>query len=143
MILFLDVTETEQWFDEEVFYCKFIFSNTDDGVFHVDGKLKIVAEVDVLEVIGKLDVQEESEEAFQGLSDIEEYDNGTESIGLLMNTQQVMERMDLNGFQILPYQVRIFKNGIQLEFNRYATICPSLCLIFLLLVYAFFFQSHR
>lgn len=123
MSMFLDVTETEQWFDEEAFYCKFVFSNTDDGVFHVDGKLKIVAEVDVLEVMGKLDVPEVSEEATQGLSDIQEYNYGTESIDLLMKTQQVM---DVNGFQILPYQVIFFKNGIQHEYKRYATIYVSL-----------------
>ncbi|CAH2065288.1 unnamed protein product, partial [Thlaspi arvense] len=95
--------ETEQWFDEEAFYCNFVFSNTDDGVFHVDGELKIVAEVDVLEAIGRLDVQDEFKEAIQ---DLEEYNYDPETKGLLMKTQQVMESMDVNGFQILPYQVR-------------------------------------
>lgn len=106
------LTETHQWFDEEAFYCKFIFSNTEDGVFHVDGKLNIVVEVDVLEVIGELDVPEESEETTQCLSDIDEYDYGPKSTGFLMKTQQVMKSIDVNGFQMLPYQVRNLKNGL-------------------------------
>ncbi|CAH2063692.1 unnamed protein product [Thlaspi arvense] len=48
-------------------------------------------------------VQDESEEAIQ---DLEEYNYGPETKGLLMKTQQVMESIDVNGFQVLPYQVR-------------------------------------
>ncbi|EOA25562.1 hypothetical protein CARUB_v10018906mg [Capsella rubella] len=50
-----------------------------DSGFLVNGELRIVAEIEVLEVIGKLDVSEE--------------------------TSTIMETMDFNGFQLLPSQV--------------------------------------
>lgn len=52
-----------------------------DSGFLVNGELKIVAEIEVLEVIGKLDVSEE--------------------------TSTIMETIDFNGFELLPSQVKI------------------------------------
>lgn len=46
----------------------------------VNGELKIVAEIEVIEVLGKFDVTEE--------------------------TSTITETMDVNGFQLLPSQVR-------------------------------------
>lgn len=51
-----------------------------DSGFLVNGELKVVAEIEVLEVIGKLDVLEE--------------------------TSTITEIMYVNGFQLLPSQVR-------------------------------------
>lgn len=48
--------------------------------FLVNGEVKIVVKVDVLEVQGKVDVSKES--------------------------SPVMETIDINGFQVLPWQVR-------------------------------------
>ncbi|KAF3525991.1 hypothetical protein F2Q69_00049401 [Brassica cretica] len=71
-----------------------------DGGFLVNGDLKIVAEVEVLEVIGKLDVSEET----KLLSKVEE-DDGAEARDSL--------ELSVNGFQVLPSQVesvrRIFE----------------------------------
>ncbi|KAG2324814.1 hypothetical protein Bca52824_007542 [Brassica carinata] len=50
--------------------------NAKDSGFLVNGDLKILVEIDVLEVVGRLDVTEE--------------------------TSTIIERMDVNGFQILP-----------------------------------------
>ncbi|WZZ05317.1 hypothetical protein YC2023_091238 [Brassica napus] len=63
-----------------------------DSGFLVNGDLKIVVEIDVLEVIGKLDVTEE--------------------------TSTIIETMDVNGFQILPshaeYVSRMFERHSEL-----------------------------
>lgn len=53
--------------------------NASDGGFLVNGELKIVAEIEVLEVIGKLDVSQE--------------------------TSTITETIDVNGFQLVPSQV--------------------------------------
>ncbi|KAL0724717.1 hypothetical protein Bca4012_039316 [Brassica carinata] len=78
----------------------------EDGGFLVDGDLIIVAEVDVLEVIGKLDVPYETEEETESLSKVEEEDGGVEAIDFLHSTE-------VNGFQVLHSQVesvsRIFE----------------------------------
>ena len=63
-----------------------------DGGFLVNGDLEIVAEVEVLEVIGKLDVSEET----KLLSKVEE-DDGAEARDSL--------ELSVNGFQVLPSQV--------------------------------------
>ncbi|KAG7648143.1 MATH/TRAF domain, partial [Arabidopsis thaliana x Arabidopsis arenosa] len=55
-----------------------------NGGFLVNGEVKIVAEVGVLEVVGKSDVLEE--------------------------TSLVMESIDVNGFQVLPSQVESVKS---------------------------------
>lgn len=75
--------ERQSWFDQqtttqgfESLFCLTDYQGRVKG-FLVNGEVKIVAEVDVLEVIGKLDVPEET----------------TESI-------------DINGFQVPASQVR-------------------------------------
>ncbi|XP_020880588.1 MATH domain and coiled-coil domain-containing protein At3g58360 isoform X2 [Arabidopsis lyrata subsp. lyrata] len=55
-----------------------------DSGFLVNGELKIVAEIEVLEVIGKLDESEE--------------------------TSTIMETIDFNGFELLPSQVEFVRN---------------------------------
>ncbi|KAF2542806.1 hypothetical protein F2Q68_00030214 [Brassica cretica] len=81
-----------------------------DGGFLVNGELKIVAEVDVLEVIGKLDVPDEGGEESESVNMLEG-DDGAESNDLL--ELSVNESTDVNGFQVLPSQVetmsRIFE----------------------------------
>ena len=79
-----------------------------DGGFLVNDELKIVAEVNVLEVIGKLDVPEESEEETQVTQPMKKVDyDHVESNDLMINeTPPVSELMDVNGFQVLPSQVR-------------------------------------
>ncbi|KAL9832783.1 MATH domain and coiled-coil domain-containing protein [Arabidopsis thaliana] len=72
-----------------------------DGGFLVNDELKIVAEVNVLEVIGKLDVPEESEEETQVTQPMKkvkvDYDH-VESNDLMINeTPPVSELMDVNG----------------------------------------------
>lgn len=80
--------------------------NAKDGGFLVNDELKIVAEVDVIEVIGKLDVPGESEEETQPMKKIKvDYDH-VESTDLINETPPVSELMDVNGFQVLPSQVR-------------------------------------
>ncbi|CAN8254644.1 unnamed protein product [Cochlearia groenlandica] len=86
-------SEQEEWFDENSpHFCHvYLFSMNENHAkesgFLVNGVLKIVAEVEVLEVIGKLDVTE--------------------------TTSTIMEIIDVNGFQLLPSQVetmsRVFK----------------------------------
>lgn len=68
-----------------------------DGGFLVNGDLKIVAEVYVLEAIGKLDVPDGIGEESGSVNMLEE-DDGAELVS-------VNESMDVNGFQVLPSQV--------------------------------------
>ncbi|CAL9245924.1 unnamed protein product [Arabidopsis halleri] len=79
----------------------------------VNGEVKIVVEINDLEVIGKLDVSEESEEANQPLKKIKLDDNDAVSIDSLNEISLVKESIDVNGFQVLPSQVesvrRIFE----------------------------------
>ncbi|CAH8320498.1 unnamed protein product [Eruca vesicaria subsp. sativa] len=83
--MFLGITEKEHWFDTYNFYSsrRFEFSLNDifdkDGEYLINGELTIVAEVEVLEVVGKLDVTEV--------------------------TSTIMETMDVNGFQLPSSQV--------------------------------------
>ena len=79
-------TDAEKWFDAEsprwgrlsMFPLNEIKAK--ESGFLVNGELKIVAKIEVLEVIGKLDVAEE--------------------------TSTMTETIDVNGFQLLPSQVR-------------------------------------
>lgn len=79
-------TDAKKWFDEEsprwgrlsMFPLNEIHAK--ESGFLVNGALKIVAEIEVLEVIGKLDVAEE--------------------------TSTMTETINVNGFQLLPSQVR-------------------------------------
>ncbi|CAH8343495.1 unnamed protein product [Eruca vesicaria subsp. sativa] len=103
---------TEHWFDARD--CDFGYTSMlpldtiydKDCGFLVNGDLKIVALVKVFEVIGKLDVPEETE----SLSKVEE-DGGVEASDFL--DVSLNESMDVNGFQVLPSQLesvsRIFE----------------------------------
>jgi len=69
--------------------------NAKKGGFLVNNEVKIVVEVDVLQVIGKLDVSEGSQEVTQPLKRIRLNDDGV----------SVKQSIDVNGFQVLPSQV--------------------------------------
>ncbi|VYS60778.1 unnamed protein product [Arabidopsis thaliana] len=75
----------------------------------VNGEVKIVVEINDLEVIGKLDVSEESEETNQPLKKIKLDDNDAVSFDSLNETSPVKESIDVNGFQVLPSQVESVK----------------------------------
>ncbi|ESQ44248.1 hypothetical protein EUTSA_v10006412mg [Eutrema salsugineum] len=85
---------TQHWFDATSsdwgFTSMFPLSklHDKDGGFLVNGELNIVASVDVLEVIGKLDVPDESEEATKSLSKLEE-DDGAKSSDFLEEASPV------------------------------------------------------
>lgn len=66
--------------------------NAKKGGFLVNNKVKIVVEVDVLQVVGGLDV---SQEVTQPLKRIRLNDDGV----------SVKQSIDVNGFQVLPSQV--------------------------------------
>lgn len=98
--------------------------NAKDSGFLLNGELKIVVEVDVLETIGKVDVTEE--------------------------TSTITEIVDVNGFQLLPSHVRMLRIITifvcrNVSHERYYMMCSMIwCLWKLLLYYAFyFFQNHR
>ncbi|CAL9247678.1 unnamed protein product [Arabidopsis halleri] len=69
--------------------------NAKEGGFLVNDEVKIVVEVDVLQVIGKLEVSEESQPL--------------KRIKLKHNGASVKESIDVNGFQVLPSQVESVK----------------------------------
>ncbi|EFH62085.1 hypothetical protein ARALYDRAFT_899445 [Arabidopsis lyrata subsp. lyrata] len=69
-----------------------------EGGFLVNNEVKIVVEVDVLQVIGKLDVSEESLEVNQPLNRIKLNGDGV-----------VTSSVDVNGFQVLPSQAESVK----------------------------------
>ncbi|AAB70028.1 hypothetical protein, partial [Arabidopsis thaliana] len=111
--------ETETWFDQNVVLSgnRHMISltklNAKKGGFLVNNEVKIVVEVDVLQVIGKLDVSEGSQEVTQPLKRIRLNDDGV----------SVKQSIDVNGFQVLPSQVesvkRIFERhpNMALEFR--------------------------
>ncbi|CAN7128657.1 unnamed protein product [Brassica rapa subsp. narinosa] len=82
-----------------------------NGGFLVNGELKIVAEVYVLEVIGKLDEGGEESESVNML----EGDDGAESNDLL--EVSVNESTDVNGFQVLPSQLNLQVNLLCIKKN--------------------------
>ncbi|CAH8269019.1 unnamed protein product [Arabidopsis lyrata] len=83
--------------------------------FLVNDEVKIVVEVDVVEVIGKL---EESEEATQPLKKVK-LEAFVESKDLLKETSSVKEEIiDVNGFHVLPSQVEF----VSPVFERYPEI---------------------
>ncbi|KAG7561301.1 MATH/TRAF domain [Arabidopsis thaliana x Arabidopsis arenosa] len=101
-------TEASKWFDQKTpgwglsAMLPLSKLHAKDGGFLVNDELKIVAEVDVIEVIGKLDVSGESEEETQPMKKIKvDYDH--------VETPPVSELMDVNGFQVLPSQVAFVK----------------------------------
>ena len=83
--MFCDSAETQQWFDKNAPDWGFteMISLTElhaeEGLLR-NGELTVVAKVEVLEVVGKLDVSKES--------------------------SPIMKTIDVNGFQVLPSQVR-------------------------------------
>lgn len=93
--MFGEITENAKWVDQKSPFFGFIAMipisklHTKDGGFLVHGEVKIVAEVEVLEVIGELD---EPKEAAQPKRED----------GILVKD----EGIDVNGFQVLPSQVR-------------------------------------
>ncbi|KAG7559689.1 hypothetical protein ISN45_Aa05g012770 [Arabidopsis thaliana x Arabidopsis arenosa] len=90
--------------------------NAKDGGFLVNNEVKIVVEVDVLQVIGKLDVSKESQEVTQPLKRMR-LNGGAVSSHLHKETSSV----DVNGFQVLPSQAealkRIFEKHPEMALN--------------------------
>ena len=106
--VFLWSTEGKRWFDKKLPLCGYeevlllTKLNAKHGGFLVNNEVKIVAEVDVLEVIGKLDVSKESQEVIKPRKRMRLYgDGGAVSSHLHKETSSV----DVNGFQVLPSQV--------------------------------------
>ncbi|KAL1201573.1 MATH domain and coiled-coil domain-containing protein [Cardamine amara subsp. amara] len=118
-------------FDQKTFVSGFVsmISRSDlvhgDG-FLVNGQIKIVVEIDLLEVIGKIDVSEGSIEEYEEESEKESEETGRPLKNMKLNndgavsnsdlhneTQQGKETMNVHGFHVLPSQVelvsRIFK----------------------------------
>jgi len=90
----------EKWFDQKLFlsgYQMLLLTKliAKKGGFLVNNEVKIVVEVDVLQVIGNLDVSEESLEVNQPMKRIKLNDDGA----------SVKESIDVNGFLVLPSQV--------------------------------------
>lgn len=102
-------SETQQWFDQKTpdWGFKWMFPlgklKAKKGGFLVNGEVKIVAEVEVLEVIGKLDVPEDSEKATNPLEMLKLIEDVEVSSALLQETPQ--DLVDINGFQVLSSQV--------------------------------------
>ncbi|KAG7559692.1 MATH/TRAF domain [Arabidopsis thaliana x Arabidopsis arenosa] len=126
--------EKGEWLDEYRTICGYqkmlLHSELNDkeGGFLVNNEVKIVAEVDVLQVVGKLDVTEESQEVTQPLKRIKLNDGGV----------SVNESIDVNGFQVLPSQAesvkRIFERhpDMALEFRVMNQHMRTLCINLLL-----------
>ncbi|KFK35043.1 hypothetical protein AALP_AA5G226800 [Arabis alpina] len=105
--------EKQTWFDRMVPFSGFktiipaskLYDK--DGGFLVNNEVKIVAEVEVVKVVGELDVLLESQEVTRPLKKFKLNDDGVESKDL------PKEMVDVNGFQVLPSQVefvsRVFK----------------------------------
>ncbi|CAA7060671.1 unnamed protein product [Microthlaspi erraticum] len=98
--------ETQHWFDQKApdWGFKWMFplgklKAKKDG-FLVNGEVKIVAEIEVLEVIGKLDVPEE---ATDPLKTLKRNEDGAVSSALLEETPK--DLVFINGFQVLSSQV--------------------------------------
>ncbi|CAL9247689.1 unnamed protein product, partial [Arabidopsis halleri] len=102
--------EKEEWLDGyrrlSVFEKMLLLSilNAKDGGFLVNNEVKIVVEVDVLQVIGKLDVSKESQEVTQPLKRMR-LNGGAVSSHLHNETSSV----DVNGFLVLPSQAESLK----------------------------------
>ncbi|KAL1201572.1 MATH domain and coiled-coil domain-containing protein [Cardamine amara subsp. amara] len=124
--------ESSKWFDQKVpgwglsAMLPLTKLHAKDGGFLVNDELKIVALVNVLEVIGKLDVldSEVPQETTQPLKKKKLVEDSEESSNLVNGTPPVNETMNvINGFQVLPSQVdivrRIFEKhpDIALEFR--------------------------
>ncbi|KAG7585435.1 MATH/TRAF domain [Arabidopsis thaliana x Arabidopsis arenosa] len=109
-----------------------------DAGFLVNDELIIVAEIDVLEVIGTLDVSVISEESSRPLKKIKLNDDYAESSESLKEALSVKESMVVNGFQVLPSQVesvsRIFERhpDIVVDFRANNQNLRTTCMNFLL-----------
>ncbi|KAL0866987.1 hypothetical protein Bca101_046105 [Brassica carinata] len=93
----------QKWFDEKSprrgRVSKFPLNeiHAKESVYLVNGELKIVAEIEVIEVIGKFDVTEE--------------------------TSTIIETMDVNGFQLLPSQMELVSRLLE----RHPEIASDFC----------------
>ncbi|VVB06134.1 unnamed protein product [Arabis nemorensis] len=102
------VKELEHWFDQKESdwgYKRMIEIGklkSKNGGFLVNGEVKIVVEIDVLSVIGELDVPEETQEATPPLKKKKMNDDGVVTSDLLKETPA--DSVDVNGFQVLPSQ---------------------------------------
>ncbi|CAH8340238.1 unnamed protein product [Eruca vesicaria subsp. sativa] len=105
--------------------------------FLVNDEIKIFVEVDVLKVIGKSDVSEESPEVTQTLKR-KKLSDGPVSIHLNKETSSLNECVDVNGFQVLPSQVqsvkRLFERHLDmaLEFRAKSQHLNTSCMNVLL-----------
>uniref|UniRef100_A0A0D3DU54 MATH domain-containing protein n=1 Tax=Brassica oleracea var. oleracea TaxID=109376 RepID=A0A0D3DU54_BRAOL len=80
--------------------------HANDGGFLVNDELKIVAEINVLQVIGESnDESEGSQEAVQPMKKTKMTDYGTGSSDLHKETSVGNETVDVNGFQVSTLQV--------------------------------------
>ncbi|VVB06144.1 unnamed protein product [Arabis nemorensis] len=103
--IFRNFTETQLWLDQKVpFKCypeliPLTKLHAKDGGFLVNNEVKIVAEVEVLEVINKLDVSVKSQEVTQPRKKTKLNDDGDVSSHLHTETSSVRGTIDVNGFQ--------------------------------------------
>ncbi|CAA7043622.1 unnamed protein product [Microthlaspi erraticum] len=102
-------SETQHWFDQKApdWGFKWMFPlgklKAKKGGFLVNGEVKIVAEIEVLEVIGKLDVPEE---ATDPLKTLKRNEDGAVSSTLLEETPK--DLVCINGFQVLSSQLGLY-----------------------------------
>ncbi|VVB06138.1 unnamed protein product [Arabis nemorensis] len=103
-----DKDENAKWVDQKSPFFGFIAIipisklHTKDGGFLVNGEVKIVEEVEVLEVIGELDEPKKTT--------LPKREDAAGSKDLLKETSSVKdEGIDVNGFQVLPSQVELVK----------------------------------
>ncbi|CAA7060669.1 unnamed protein product [Microthlaspi erraticum] len=89
-----------------------------DGGFVVNGQVKIVAEIDVLEVIGK-PVESEDSNQQQPVKKVKREDD-TDLLNMTPPT--VTESIDVNGFQVFPSQVEL----VSRVFRKYPEIATDL-----------------
>lgn len=112
--MFLDFTEATEWFDQKT--PSFGFTkilplaklNANDGGFLVNDELKIVAEINILQVIGESNDESEGsqEVAVQPMKKTKMTEYGTGSSDLHKETSVGNETVDVNGFQVSTLQVR-------------------------------------
>ncbi|VVB06132.1 unnamed protein product [Arabis nemorensis] len=116
------VKESQQWFDQSISghpeIIPLIKLYDKDSGFLVNGDLKIVVEIDVLELIGNLDVSVKSPEVTQPLKRITRED-AVVSKYLVKETSSVKEIIDV---QVLPSQVEF----VSRVFKKYPDIASQL-----------------
>ncbi|CAF2173119.1 unnamed protein product [Brassica napus] len=137
--------ETHRWFDKKISCWGFPLIpltklHDEREGFLEDGDLIVVAEVDVLEVVGTSDEPGESKDGSSNLKIITGDDGVPESNDYLKIKVASFGtgNMDINGFQVLPSQVEsvklIFERhpDIAVEFNAKNQHLRNACLSFLL-----------